>query len=167
MIPEGKYTARATGAYDFGHTEAGNEQVGVAFKITEGPHAGTVLTWYGYFNTEDNIRRTMKALRVCGWTGDDVTRLEGITANEVTVVVEVNEFNGRRTPRIAFVQSAAVAMKSVMREQQKQSLAERMRGYAVASRAPAMGRPALTASPTGPRDGTLGTQPDVDREIPF
>lgn len=128
LIPEGTYPARATGEYEFGISNNGTDQIGVAFRIASGEHAGRVLTWFGYFNSEDNAKRAIKSLRACGWQGDDLASLDGIDSQEVNIVVEIAEHEGQVRNKIAWVNGAGVAMKNAMDERQKKALAARMRG---------------------------------------
>lgn len=169
MIPEGKYQARATGEFEIGRAETGTDQIGVSFQFTQGEHAGTILTWYGYLNDEDNIKRTMKSLRACGWLGDDITTLDGISNNEVNVTVEINEYNGNTTNRIAWVNGAGVAMKNVMNEGDKKAFAARMKGFAIASRGNAPSTRAMPPRSTQQRPATDYGPPSrgADEDIPF
>lgn len=55
-----------------GETSKGNPELAILFKLTEdGEAKGTQLTWYGYF-TDASADITIKALRACGWTGNDM-----------------------------------------------------------------------------------------------
>lgn len=90
-VENGTYTAKAK-QWDHGRTKGSQtsepkDQVAVQFEITEGPHAGRCLTWYGFF-TEKTMVRTLEALRYCGWTSDDVVSLEGMGNLLVSIVVE-------------------------------------------------------------------------------
>lgn len=168
LIPAGTYPARATGEYEFGISESsGNEQVGLAFRITQGDHIGRVLSWYGFFNSEDNAKRTIKSLRACGWKGENLSDLSGITEQDVNIVVEIDDYDPEN-PRnkIAWVNGSGVAMKHVMNEQQKKALSARMRGLIVASggtrQASAASRPPPQVQRTAPpRDA------QYEDDIPF
>lgn len=167
LIPEGTYPAKGTGEYEFGTSDNGNEQVGVSYRITQGEYAGRVQTWYGFFNTPENAQRTVKSLRASGWKGDDVTNLTGITENDVNIVVEVEEFQGKTRNKVAWVNGAGVAMKNVMNDQQKKALAARMKGLILAGgggQKPAANggrRPPQQRAPMPPQDD-YGYGPDND-----
>jgi len=78
MIPKGTYRARATEA-EFGFTNTGTEQVAVLFEVVEdGEFQGERITWFGFF-TDATSERTIQALRVCGWAGDDLGDLRAST----------------------------------------------------------------------------------------
>lgn len=172
LIPEGTYPAKATGEYEFGVTDGGNEQVGVAYRITSGDHAGRVLTWYGYFSTQENAQRAIKSLRASGWKGDNLADLVGLGESEVNIVVEIDEYDPQK-PRnkIAWVNGAGVAMKNVMTEQQKKALAARMKGLVVATgggQKPANGqRSQQRQAPPPRRDDGFGDGGYEDDPIPF
>jgi len=175
LMPAGTYAARATGEYQVGRAGTGTEQAGVEFEFQDGDHAGKRLTWYGNLNTPENIQRTMKSLRACGWKTDDITDLDGITENVVNVVVEIDEYKGERRNKIAWVNGAGVAMKHVLSEGERLAFKEKMKGYAVASRgggaAPAASpkpkntRTAPKAPPPAP--APTGDFGGADDEIPF
>ena len=101
MIPEGTYRARATDGH-LGYTSKGNEQVVVTFAITGGPHEGQAVTWFGFFS-DACFDRTIRSLRHCGWQGNDVSDLTGIDTRDVDIVVEHNEYKGKITPRVSWV----------------------------------------------------------------
>ncbi len=81
LIPEGKYIARpitqSTAQGEllavFGKSsKKGTPQVTVAFKLGEGTdHVGDTVYWTGYF-TDGALKNTMRALRNCGFVGDDL-----------------------------------------------------------------------------------------------
>lgn len=151
MIPEATYPARAV-EYELGISDNGTEQIGVSFRIAKGEYEGSTLTWYGFFNTPDNAQRAIKSLRACGWKGDDVTKLDGITDNEVSIVVEVDEYQGKLQNKVAWVNGAGVAMKNVMNDAQKRAFAVRMKSLATASR--------------GNAPSTRAVPPRQDRQAP-
>jgi hypothetical protein len=135
MINEGKYKARATDA-KLGVAQTGNDTVAVAFELLD--HPGEHITWYGYF-TEKTVDRTMESLRYCGWQGDDVSDLTGISSNEVEIVIEHEEDReGKTRARVKWVNragSSKAQLKNEMNDAQKKAFAARMKGAALASRA--------------------------------
>src|SRR6185436_7953269 len=135
VIEAGKYRARATDA-KLGVAQTGSDTVAVAFELLD--HPGNHITWYGYF-TEKTVERTMEALRYCGWTGDDVSDLAGIDANEVELVIEHEEDQkGTMRARVKWVNrpgSSKAQLKTEMNDSQKRSFAAKMKGYALASKA--------------------------------
>jgi hypothetical protein len=140
LLEPGTYRARAiTG--ELGYTAKGDEQVAVSFEIID--QNGFRITWYGSFSAEISanakkspIERTFEALRTCGWQGDDISDLTGIEQNEVEVVVEINEWEGKESNRIKWVNApgSGLALKNVMPPEAKKAFAARMKGQAIASR---------------------------------
>lgn len=63
--------------------------VTVAFEILRGPDAGQRISWLGYF-TDKTEKRTLEALRICGFAGDDIDKFaDQRPTNEVEIVVEI------------------------------------------------------------------------------
>lgn len=107
MIPAGNYKAVATpveGAYaQLGMSTTGNQQVLVQFEILEGPMAGRRIPWWGSF-TDKSWTRTMEALRYCGFKSDDMYLLPEQTLDqEVAIVVEHSEYQGKTNARVRWV----------------------------------------------------------------
>jgi hypothetical protein len=158
MIEAGRYKARGVEAA-LGVTGTGKEQVAVLVEVTDGPAKGEQLTWYGFF-TDATVERTFESLRYLGWSGDDLTDLRGIDANEVTIIVEHETGSDNKVrPRVKWINApgGGLAMKDKMPENAARAFAQRMRGFAVASRnkapkaAPANGtRPARPAPQNEP-----------------
>ncbi len=92
QLANGRYKAKAQ-TWGLGETSSGKEQVAVLFELKAEEPAinGLRITWYGYF-TEATLETTIKALRACGWRGNDLLELEeancGVDTNEVELVVE-------------------------------------------------------------------------------
>ena len=166
-IPEGNYVAKAT-SYDFGMSKGGNEQVGVAFTISQGDHAGQMLSWYGFFNSSENTERALKALRAAGWNGDDLSNLIGLGDTEVQIVVKEEEYNGKTTTKIAWVNALGVAMASKMSDQERKAFAARMKGAVLASKAPApaAGKPASNGAKAKPKSDEI-VDPQAGDDFPF
>lgn len=101
LLPEAKYTAQAVDGY-LSHTKDGKEQITVKFAIVGGQYDGQSVDWTGFF-TDKTFDRTIQSLRYCGWQGDDIADLTGIDTNEVEIVVQHNEYNGKVYPRVAWV----------------------------------------------------------------
>jgi hypothetical protein len=78
--------------------------VTVAFEILRGPDAGQRISWIGYF-TEKTEKRTLEALRICGFTGDDIDKFaDQRPTNEVEIIVEQETGeDGKVRPKVAWV----------------------------------------------------------------
>lgn len=120
MLPlvKASYPARATSLpISFGETEKDGEiryQIAVEFQIEvtdERPDlaefSGETITWIGHF-TADTEARTMEALQIAGWKGDDVSELEGVPGIEalpdlVSLACDVNTWDGKTSLRVNWV----------------------------------------------------------------
>lgn len=88
IIPEGEYPARGAKSHgELGETMKGSAYVRVALRITEGEYAGRVLAKDLYF-TDKTWERSIKALQAMGWKGEDISQVEGIDANDVSITIE-------------------------------------------------------------------------------
>jgi hypothetical protein len=80
MIAEGTYNAvvvqqdtdEGPMSVVLGYASTGTPQAAVAVKITDGPEAGRVRTWLGYF-TPDSLDMNLDQLRNAGFTGNDLS----------------------------------------------------------------------------------------------
>lgn len=156
MISQGRHKARGVmGA--LGTTGTGKEQIAVLLEVTEGEEQGTQITWYGYF-TEKTVDRTFESLRLLGWSGDDLTDLSGLDANEVSIVIEhEHDQSGELRARVKWINGGGgLGLKEPMNAVAAKAFAERMKGAALASRkkAPA-GNGAKPAAPRGPSPDEL------------
>lgn len=133
MTTEGKHIARAV-EWGLGTASTGTEQIAVLFDILQGPDAGERITWYGFF-TEKTWERTVESLRACGWTGSDLSVLDGLDANDVQLVVE-NEQNdqGQIYPRVRWVNKVGggLGLKQQLEPAAARTFAQRMRGQILA-----------------------------------
>jgi hypothetical protein len=124
LIPAGQYKAVAVQVdvdgvptfVQFGTTKgndgkAGTKQVLVQFEILEGVHAGRRVPWWGYFS-EKAWENTVKGLRACGFKGDDLAALPAQQLDqEVSIVVGVNEWNGKKNNRVEWVNASSGGIK--------------------------------------------------------
>ena len=136
MIHAGNYKARAV-EYQFGLAETGTEQVAVTFEITEeGEFHGHTIVWFGFF-TEATAERTVQALRTCGWDGDDLSDLRGLDRNEVVLVIEHDEYNGKVQVRVKWVNRSGagrIELKRKMTDAQRIALGRRLKGLVLATK---------------------------------
>jgi hypothetical protein len=134
MIAPGKYMARAVEA-ELGYTSGDKAQVAVCFELIDGDYAGQQINWYGYF-TDKTMPTTLKALRACGWEGDDLSNLDGIDVNEVELVIShEDDLEGNARARVRWVNrpgDGGVQLKKRMDEQQRKAFAAQMKGRVVA-----------------------------------
>lgn len=121
IVPAGQYRAVAVPASvdgqkmwaQFGRSkEKLTPQVAVFFALLdEGPYRGRRLLWMGYF-TENSTDRTIEALRLCGFKGDDLAALPSQDLDlEVSVTVENEEYEGKTRAKIAWVNAPGGGLK--------------------------------------------------------
>lgn len=193
LIPVGYYRAVAVpvnidGAEfwaQFGETKAGAPQVAITFAILDGPQAGRRCAWFGYF-TADTIKRTIESLRYCGFKGDELATLLTQKINqEVSITVEHNEWDGKVTARVAWVNAAGgggIKLAKPLGTDQLRLFSAKMKmhvkGVAEVN-APAAAAPAPAAQPATPPPepaedrgddpwrSSAGAPPPGDSDIPF
>lgn len=141
----GTYRAKASGACVLGTSaNKGTPFLELYFKVIEGEFAGQLVRWTGYF-TENTSERTIQALLYCGWTGEDPSEfsdgaLHGLDANEVDVVVEMEEYEKdgetRHAPRVQWVNRPGgyLNTEAAMNTDAAKSFGDRMRGLVIAMR---------------------------------
>ena len=139
--------ARATGDFAFGTANTGTIQVGIQIEALSTDEtgeitAGSTYTWYGFF-TEKSEARTLDALEIAGWNGndgDDFVNLVGLGTTEFEVqfeeedaVNEQGEVTGTRW-RPTFINRGGIAMRDQMDDAAKLAFAQQMRGAILARR---------------------------------
>lgn len=137
-LQPGTYRAKAL-TFQFGEAKTGAEQIGIEFTLLDEVDPavdGQRITGYFYF-TDKTTDNTLKALRLCGWKGDDLAELPGFGSSEVDLVLKSETWNGKTSTKVAYVNApggGGIAMGSKMDAAKKQSFAERMRASVVESR---------------------------------
>lgn len=167
MIQAGTFKARAVEAA-LGFASTGSEQIAVDFVLLEGDDQGKHICWYSTFG-EKVFARAIESLRACGWQGDDLSDLTGIDANEVHLVIEVeDDLQGQPRARVRWVNSlgGGIALKEKMNPAAAQAFAQRMKGAILASKNPAPA-PANKAAPARvPGQRLPQTRPGVASGLP-
>ncbi len=149
-ITAGKYIGRATGDVVLGASKnKGTPYIEFMFDVSGDANEGpATVRWTGYF-TEKSSERTIEALQNCGWQGDNLSEFEdhglhGLDANEVELVVEVEEWQGtdgsmRETPKVAWVNKlgggSGVKVDNAMDKGASQAFGDKMRGLVLATKA--------------------------------
>lgn len=178
----------------FGHSDQkGTPQVGVCFEITAGPHSGDRITWIGYF-TDKSEERTLGALRIAGFKGDDLDKFnEQHPDQEVHLVIEHEESqkDGKTYAKVAWVndpkRSGGFVMSKPMESKELRMFAARFKSKlkgiptvegAKAERKPRSAAPAADVDngswsgndnpdPPAPRDYDQSPPKGSDDDIPF
>jgi hypothetical protein len=102
-IQNGTYRARAK---EWVLAEIGaNSTTAVSIQFAFADPALGSIVWDGWL-TEKTFDRTIESLRHCGWEGSDLSELQGLDANEVDLVIEQEEYEGRVYPKVKWVNRA-------------------------------------------------------------
>ena len=103
----GKYKARANN-WGLCKASTGTPQIGISFDLLD--LTGQTISYYGSLS-DNALEFTVKALRACGWQGDDVSNLQGLDANEVSLTVESEVYNGKSTLKVKWVNPPSGGLK--------------------------------------------------------
>lgn len=166
---KGTYAARAK-TWALAETSKGDPQVAVEFALLDPEAEMKSLAWYGYF-TENTEARTIEALRTMGWAGDDLSDLQGLDANEVSIVVEEEEYQGKIQTKVRWVNKAGgLNVKAPLSGDKAKAFATMMRDRIRAlDAAKGVKKPAqpngATRAPA--RSGPPEPPPMTDADIPF
>lgn len=129
----GTFTATVVSA-DFYYTKNGNEAVAIGLQIdNDNPEvAGEVVSWRGFF-TEKALKQTIKSLRTIGWEGNDLSTIDKTIGHRVSVVVEMEEFEGKQYPRVQWINPlGGMSINNAMGASEKKAFAARMKGAIMA-----------------------------------
>jgi hypothetical protein len=126
--------------------------VAVRFAILDDGYEEEEITWFGSFSknrgkgTKTPFERTVESLRICGWRGDDLSDLTGITENEVSLVIEHDEYNGKVSAKVKWVNaSCGLALKAPMTPESAKAFAAKMKGEVIAA-SRSIGKPTSSAA---------------------
>lgn len=167
MLAEGKYKARAIEwSQVTQHEKTGNEEIRVLFGIEGGDASGQTITWRGYF-TEATAERSIESLRYMGWTGDDITDIQGLDANEVQLVIKHEQYEGKTQVKVAWVNRAqSVYVGTPLDASKKQAFAQRMKGLVLATKGTAGSNPTRQAAGSGDSFPYGHNQPPSSQQPP-
>lgn len=143
------YTMRGVSG-GLGKTKDGKPQLGIQLMVVDGDDcAGETITYYGYFS--DNAKAyTFTNLRTLGWEGDDLSNLEGITKNEVRVLVAEEEYNGAYSLKVKGIYPLGGAgLANPMSEAEAKTFAKTMMGDVISHRTG--GQPSAASSKPKPK----------------
>jgi hypothetical protein len=128
MIPAGKFRAIADGRPMLQETKSGKAYVAVDFRLLDGESAGETIGWSGWLTSDKAEARTLKALRTCGWKGDDLSDL-GELDQEVSITVEHEEWEGKVRAKVAWVNGPRAPLDA----SKAKSIAARLKAKAAAT----------------------------------
>lgn len=150
----GTFKARAR-EWQLGLSSGGNEQVAVMFEILDGEAAGQKITWFGSFSEKTSERskstpreRTFDSLRHCGWDSDSLVELDNLGANEVEIVLDEEEYEGRISTKVKWVNKPSrLALKNQMSPAAALAFANKLRGATIAHKNKYGAQPTASAQP--------------------
>lgn len=155
LIEKGDYRAKAIEAVLGKSSKKGTPQVAVKFELLDLP--GEKITWFGYLS-DAAFDITMRGLDACGFQGNDLSDLSSIIgegAPEVVLVVEHEEYEGKWSARVKFINAAGgPALQGALSPDEAKVFAAKLKGkvvqYRQAAGAPAP-VPAAQARPAAAR----------------
>lgn len=141
-------------------------EVAVEFGIITPGADVQAITWHGYL-TDAALERTVESLRHCGWKGDDVSDgLPGLDTNEVSLVIEDEEYEGRTYPKVQFVnRKGGLALKAPMAQDQAKAFGASLKDKIRAIEAAKGSKPASSSTPSAPPSN--GSAPIKEADVPF
>lgn len=172
-IQAGFYKGRAiAGSEQYGiNPENGNEQIAIDVAI---PSLDRSFTTFLYF-TEAATPYAIERLRACGWKGVDISRLTDLDANEITIGIKYETYQGKERMKVDIATGGGrVKIENQMDDRQKRAFAARMASLlksdggnvSPAQRsAPAQQRPPQNPAPRRGSDSIHDDEPSDD--IPF
>lgn len=126
-----KKRARAINAA-VGKASTGTPQIAIEFEFLD-EQGG--ITYYGPLS-DAAFPYTMKAIRAAGFAGDDLSDLSSLTNEttpEVVLVIGPEEYNGKITLKVKFINSAGgLAMKDALQGDDLKTFARQMKGKIIA-----------------------------------
>lgn len=151
LIDRGDYRAKAVEAVLGKSSKKGTPQVAVKFELLDLP--GQSITWFGYLS-DAAFDITMRGLDACGFKGNDLADLSSITgedAPEVVLVVDHEEYEGKWSARVKFINAAGgPALQGALSPDEARLFAAKLKGKVVAYRQSA-GTPAAASPKPTPR----------------
>lgn len=133
LVPEGIYQGHAVRAELRASMTSTTEWIEVEFEASvaaEGEDERIeALVWRGFL-TPKAERKTLESMRLCGWTGDDIRTLmdDGLGNNKVDLTVQHEEYKGKTTARVAFVNKLGAG--GGLDDARVKSIAERIKAKA-------------------------------------
>jgi hypothetical protein len=100
MIPAGNYFAKGNGPLIITDAKSGSQRAIVPMRITKGDQEGQLIDFRGSLSEGKALEITNRALEAMGYDYDDDA---SVTRNEVQIVVQHEEYNGKTYANIQFV----------------------------------------------------------------
>lgn len=162
ILPAGTYRAHA-GDKVLGYTTKMTPQVAVQCVIDSPGFEGQSITYYGYLS-EGAYEYAIKSLRAMGFEGDDISDLSTVGKIPFSIVVQHEEYEGKISAKVVFVNSDGVAVKNVMSPDDVKKFAATMRSKIAALSPTVRSTPKAQPQKADHRSATAG---DAPSDIPF
>lgn len=164
-----RYLRSKAQEWTLGESESGKVYLAVSFKVKDTDGEEKFLGWRGFF-TDATTERTIESMRAMGFEGDDMTNLVGLDKNEVDLVVEDEEYEGKTYARVQWVNKPRGPMvKTVLEGDKAKAFAASMkaafRAHDAAGGKRTNTKPAASSAPQG--DRRPEPPPLSDADIPF
>lgn len=166
VIGIGRHVVRVV-SHVVGKSGTGTPHVSVLFEDVNGDR----ITWYGYL-TDKAMERTIASLQILGWdaVADNglVHKLNGTDAlvgAEAEIVVEMEEWEGKPTPKVKWVNEVGGGMAKPLPEEEAATFAASIRTKVLsAARPQANNRPGPAKQPAA---AGAPAADDFDDDLPF
>lgn len=157
-------------------SSTGKQRVSVQFEA-ETDAGVDRITWDGYL-TDAAYGYTVDSLRILGWKPEEhdgmVTSLNGtriLVGNEVEIVVETEEYEGKYTPKVKWINNPGGGMGAAMEEDEADAFAKQLRQKILSATKPTPSAKAGAAKPvrnSGRQPATAHAgKPGFDDDLPF
>lgn len=132
-IEAGTYRAVAIeGSAQYGTTKNGHDQIVIDMQL---PDIGEQVSVFLVFS-DAAAPHSMKRLRLAGWTGDDLTNLEGLGSTECEVVVKYEDWQGQQKIKVEILAGGSVVLATTLDEKGKKAFGAKFKKLAAATAAP-------------------------------
>jgi len=126
-IDAGTYRARAVaGKEQYGQTKNGTDQVVLEMDL---PDLGQTVSVFLYFS-DAAAPHSIKRLRLAGWTGDDLSNLEGLGSRECDVVVKYEDYKGEQKMKVEIMSGGTVVLENKLDDKSKKAFGAKFKALA-------------------------------------
>lgn len=133
MIAEGTYRGIGVkGSEQYGTTTNGNDQIVAGFDL---PDIGEQVSVFFFFS-DKAAPYSIKKLRAAGWTGNDLSNLEGFGDQECTVRISYEMYQGEQKMKTDVVVGGTVTLTNTLDDKGKKAFGAKFKALAAASAAP-------------------------------
>lgn len=153
-------------------TKSSPFQAILSFEIIRGPHSGQRISAWLYFGTDKADKkgktvmdRSLEALRVCGFTGDDLDKFSDQHPDqEVDLTIDMEEYDGKRRPKVKWINSPShggFVLEAPLGQSELRKFSAQLKG--ALKKAPVVqGKKAVREAPTAAPSGTPVDDPMPD-----